>query len=652
MKRKLIAVGAIEIDTQYHKDMINGIVAQANLLGYNVAVFTMLLRDQSNTLHQLGESNIFNLINYNLVDGIIFADYDYGLAVDYYDDIMNLIKYKAKCPVISIDRQSKYFDCIVADDKGYFKRIVDHVIEEHGCKKLYCLTGGTEHFASLARLEAFKESLTEHNLPFSDEENVFHGNFWIDSARKFAARLIKKEIPMPDAVICANDHMAIQLTNSLTDSGIKIPQDIIITGYDGVDDAKENIPSVTTYSVSGFHMGIKGAVRMHKILTGEDIDPIPSEPGELAVGMSCNCDIDFTFLMNKRKKHLMNIRDVRYNDYDYARSNMANELTNVSGIEECSEKIFGLTFMLKRFKSYYLCLGEDWDSDSYKTEGYHKNMKIFVAKERGINCFDNSITSEFTNMTFKKELMFPSLWDEYEDPMALYFTPIHFNDRCFGYSVIAFLPDSDYDTGLEFPSCNINAIYVNWNRNIDNALEFIRIRKNLNIANSKLYMASVRDALTGIYNRNGYYEKADKILQKAKDEHKKLLLISADVDGLKPINDNYGHLEGDIIISAAANVLNSVCSENEICARTGGDEFLIIGCDDYDDEQKNKMIDTIADNIDEYNKKSDKPYKLQISLGVYCDYPKKKTTLHEITESSDSIMYRNKLAHKRRINGL
>ena len=65
---------------------------------------------------------------------------------------------------------------------------------------------------------------------------------------------------------------------------------------------------------------------------------------------------------------------------------------------------------------------------------------------------------------------------------------------------------------------------------------------------------------------------------------KTLFVLMADLDQLKMINDNFGHMEGDNAITVAANALNTSCDLNEVCARIGGDEYAIVGCGDYTDE--------------------------------------------------------------------
>ncbi len=626
-KRKLIAVAALKIHDEYHRSVINGIIKQANHLGYNVAVFTMLMCEENLTVHQRAEMNIFNLINFDKVDGLIIVDYDVSPIGDYAPLFIEMLREKSTVPTIVADNTNDFLDYVIADDYNNFKRVVNHMIEVHNYKDIFCYTGPKTHFAAKARTRAFIDAMTEHGLECG-EDRIFEGDFWIESAADFGMRFVNGELRVPEAILCQNDYMAVSVTNKLTDYGIKVPGDVAVTGFDGLEEAKENIPSITTLAVSGVNTGMRSVCRIHKMITGEYSEPIDGEEGVMIIGSSCGCSQDVMMLAKKRKEHLDRIMQKRFDDFIYAHSYMLEKLTDSHDMDECVDKIKDFTSIIRDENRYYLCLGENWNADvNYQIEGYAENMMTLVSKN-GEN---------FTNIYdyFQSGEMFPLLWADTEEPLSLYFTPLHFNDRCFGYSI------SSFKTGGGFGEC-----YLNWNRNVSNALEFIRIREGLSTANSRLYLMSVRDELTGIYNRKGFYHAAEPMLGEAISKHKKLLLISADVDGLKYVNDTFGHIEGDRFISAAAKILKSVCSQNEICARCGGDEFMIIGCAEYNNNACTDYLEKIRGIITQYNNISGKPYKLDISVGAVCVYPDEKTTLRKLMQKSDELMYADKAAHK------
>lgn len=174
-----------------------------------------------------------------------------------------------------------------------------------------------------------------------------------------------------------------------------------------------------------------------------------------------------------------------------------------------------------------------------------------------------------------------------------------------------------------------------------NVLEFNRVHR-------KLYRTSFRDVLTGIYNRRGLDQNLSDVLKLIRNQDKKLLVIMADLDNMKSINDNYGHQEGDNVIMVVAVAIQSSCRGNDICARIGGDEFIVVGiCDEWN-QQSTRIINGVNRYIDNYNKTSGKPYQIQLSLGTYSDFIKQDEDIKLIMDTADHVMYANKAHNKQK----
>ena len=88
-----------------------------------------------------------------------------------------------------------------------------------------------------------------------------------------------------------------------------------------------------------------------------------------------------------------------------------------------------------------------------------------------------------------------------------------------------------------------------------------------------------RDALTGMYNRRWFENRGNPMFEQAKEEGKQIFLAIIDMDGMKQINDNYGHIEGDYALKKVREAIHHACPDAVIQARTGGDEFEIIAED-------------------------------------------------------------------------
>jgi len=98
-----------------------------------------------------------------------------------------------------------------------------------------------------------------------------------------------------------------------------------------------------------------------------------------------------------------------------------------------------------------------------------------------------------------------------------------------------------------------------------------------------LYSLYVKDALTAIYNRHGFYDELRNRIAKLAGKRKMLFMASVDLDQLKLINDHYGHIEGDFAIRSIAQAISDTAVEVDgICARFGGDEYVMCLVEEYD----------------------------------------------------------------------
>ncbi|SHE99619.1 MULTISPECIES: diguanylate cyclase [Caloramator] len=146
-------------------------------------------------------------------------------------------------------------------------------------------------------------------------------------------------------------------------------------------------------------------------------------------------------------------------------------------------------------------------------------------------------------------------------------------------------------------------------RDIENKLEIIRQKvKAENLA--------MRDYLTNLYNRRAFFQLAEERCKKAKCKDNNLVLVMADIDKFKSINDNFGHDVGDLVLKNFADVLKSSVRGNDIVARFGGEEFIIL-LNDIDVEQAYKRIEEVRKRISETEiTVLDKKVKYTASFGI------------------------------------
>jgi diguanylate cyclase (GGDEF)-like protein len=154
---------------------------------------------------------------------------------------------------------------------------------------------------------------------------------------------------------------------------------------------------------------------------------------------------------------------------------------------------------------------------------------------------------------------------------------------------------------------------------------------------------SLRDHLTGLFNRRGFFALAEQRFKVARRENTRLLFIIADLDGLKAINDTYGHELGDHAITDAADILKDTFRESDIIGRIGGDEFAIVVAENMP-ESAETVTARIRNKIDAFMKEHVRHYQLSISIGIaHCD-PASSCSIDEMLANADELMYQQKKA--------
>ncbi len=202
---------------------------------------------------------------------------------------------------------------------------------------------------------------------------------------------------------------------------------------------------------------------------------------------------------------------------------------------------------------------------------------------------------------------------------------------------------------------NGHALTIEWNsttvRNADgrsgnvvcigmDVTERVRMRDEL------MWMA-VRDELTGLSNRRGFLTLAEQQLKGAAREKKSMLAVFVDLDGLKAINDQLGHAEGDQALKDMASLMRTTFRESDVVGRIGGDEFVAL-VTEGSPFRSDGVIQRLQAAMVTFNGESDRPYHLSASIGVARYDPDSPIAIDNLVNRADTIMYENKQRRQRR----
>jgi diguanylate cyclase (GGDEF)-like protein/PAS domain S-box-containing protein len=164
-------------------------------------------------------------------------------------------------------------------------------------------------------------------------------------------------------------------------------------------------------------------------------------------------------------------------------------------------------------------------------------------------------------------------------------------------------------------------------------------------AEEELRELALIDELTGLYNRRGFLTLATQHLKIADRLKQDLILIYADMDKIKWINDTYGHSEGDRALIDTAGILINTFRSADIISRIGGDEFVGLALD-TEETVEEIIVARLSKNLEKYNLQSSRPYELSISIGVTRYDQDNPCTLDELLKRGDKLMYQDKQKKK------
>jgi two-component system, cell cycle response regulator len=151
---------------------------------------------------------------------------------------------------------------------------------------------------------------------------------------------------------------------------------------------------------------------------------------------------------------------------------------------------------------------------------------------------------------------------------------------------------------------------------------------------------ALSDDLTCLYNRRGFYAAATQQLKMARRTQKPAVLFYCDLDGLKAINDTFGHREGDFALVRTADALEEVFRDSDVLARLGGDEFAVLAMD-LSTEHRHTILSRLHRSLRKAGK-DELRYELSLSIGTARFDPHNPAALGELMDQADRSMYDEK----------
>ncbi len=599
-------VGQIYIYTQ--REIIRGIYEECKKNGDELHLFSFYVSNDEK--FDLGEYEYIKRMDISGFDAFIlyasafYNPYIRGLLV-------NKIKASDK-PVVSIDSPDESFYNVMSCNSGAMEELVEHIVSDHNVKTVNFVGGPADSTDALDRLNACRKVMGAHGLTLPDER-IFSGSYYVDSGYKAYEYFKANNMMDADAFVCVNDQTAMGVFYKAAEDGYTIPDDFIITGFDHIPQASYNEPSIT--SIERFENRIGQAA--YEGLWSKEKKSVTINP-RLVRGSSCckGFEIDNT----KRESYLRECIKLSLENSRYA-----------GFISDCAAD-----FMAYRSSDeMYEML------PSYQKKFNIPEMAIVLDKDEAKKVLDvpyhYTIDGDEKKSTLiRRDEIFSSGG---EGNMYVY-SSLHYGGSYFGYVIT-----TNYYAATE------TELYHMFINNISNMYESAVKYDNQEEYINKLRDLSYYDPLTKIYNRLGFFNKAEDEFEKAKNAGENMYIIFADLDRLKIINDTMGHKMGDSYIVDFVNILTSCIDGYDTPLRFGGDEFVVFGVSTTEEEVKAK-IRRIQEEIRKFNEQGKySPYILGVSMGYTMIKANTRKTLFSYIETADQKMYKVKREKKEARSG-
>ena len=621
-KRKKIAIFGCSFTSRYRRNLCRSFNIAAEEFNVDLYYFNSLGKiGYKHPLYSDHEYDLLDYIDLSPYDGIVFDGEGYNVE-GVSDKVIRKLK-SAKCAVISISSHVDGFYNIEFDETGGIRTLIEHFLDYHHFTKIGFMSGYLTHPDAQVRLAEFRDVMTERGLP-EDGAGVFEGDFWFNKGAEAADYFLS--LPdCPEAIVCANDYMAVSLSIALKKRGIRIPEDIAVSGFDGTAEGKEFLPHITSATRERLDIARKTLrllVDLAENKCEENVD-LRVTPRPIYT-QSCGC-VPINY--RQETENINRVYDINrsysFNIYD-AESTML-KLNKVENVRHMEAVFAENSTNFGDYTSFFMMMHTDrskhpsFDSDFTSPSGRFVPA-VWIDKHK-----------EYAGC--KRSFDSASLVPEANSDRChfYYIMSVHCAECVFGYAVVEM---SGKDIFNEF----YNVWILNLGITLENILKSDRIRKLI----GKLENLSVRDGLTGMLNRRGFDNYSRDSISSLRESTYVCTMV-IDMDGLKHINDEYGHYEGDRAIKTAADIITKCCDSGEIAGRAGGDEFYIFAVD-YSETMLSRFIGRMKELIADYNEKNNKPYKIDFSFGTYLSETDSEGRLEDLLKISDSRMYEQKLS--------
>jgi DNA-binding LacI/PurR family transcriptional regulator/signal transduction histidine kinase/ActR/RegA family two-component response regulator len=231
-------------------------------------------------------NEIFELMHPDRVDGVVLL----SSSLSSYGGISSIERLAARLapmPLVSLGLPVSGLPSVIIDNRGGMRAVVEHLVREHGCRRVAFIGGIADNTEAKDRLAGYRAVLEEHGIAY-DPTLVEVGDFRGSGGRAAMERLLARGVAF-DAVAAASDAMALGAIEALRSSGIRVPRDVPVTGFDDLVVARLGNPPLSTVAQPFDRIADASIELLLRQLAGESAPAVSELPAEFFARRSCGC---------------------------------------------------------------------------------------------------------------------------------------------------------------------------------------------------------------------------------------------------------------------------------------------------------------------------------------------------------------------------
>ncbi|MBO4776221.1 MAG: EAL domain-containing protein [Lachnospiraceae bacterium] len=598
-KKKIIGLCISAVHTGFKADFVEMLNQEIIRDNFKLIVFNSLLSVYDGSIYDTGASSVYNIVDFDILDCLII--FDRGL-INKQNGIEMIAKAKEKnVPVILINSENEGCFCVSDDYKTSYKNLIRHVIRDHGVRDTFFMGGYRWDPDTLDRLACYKKALGDENINFSDWM-VGYGEFRDTTAREEIDRVIKERRKPPQAVFCANDIMAMAVCTRLKELGYRVPEDVIVTGYDGIEEGKYFIPNITTVRRNIEGEAVACANLLKEIFSGKAEKRIIKIPYKVIYNESCGCpsEEDFSDYRERMAECMKINRDFSAHEADVFAG--ADKFLMCDTMPEMLDALVNSNLGERS----YMCIKSMlFESLSIM---YKSNLDIDYSNEYII--LSSESDEEFGLINDDLKMIVPNAEEWFKDDTVFIVNALYVEDYQYG---LYFYKTED----IRYMANRVNRMSRALNLSFGTVYTRM-IQKGMQM---ELEQAAFLDPMTQMSNLKGLEKWFEEFGEKSENHETALSMAIFKLDKYKYIYENFGVMEIEEVVNIIARVFTKNTGRKKFTARISDDEFVVVDyTGDLDDPKTaedivNESVSMLQSAVENFNSVKFKDYGVELNVG-------------------------------------